>query len=158
MMKDENWYELVAGDRSRSGGQWDIWEATYSPVGADGYPQRIWDKKSGIIDRQVAEDWKEHYDLRHILESRWATLGPKLAHKINVYVGDADSYYLNMGVRMLDTFLRSATNPKWTGEIVFQPMAPHCWGPSLGELLPKMAAHIERYAPPGADVRSWRYR
>ena len=39
MMKDENWYELVVGDKSRSGGQWDIWEATYSPVGADGYPQ-----------------------------------------------------------------------------------------------------------------------
>ena len=30
MMKDENRYELVVGDKSRSGGQWDIWEATYS--------------------------------------------------------------------------------------------------------------------------------
>jgi hypothetical protein len=32
MMKDENWYELVVGDKSRSGGQWDIWEATFSPA------------------------------------------------------------------------------------------------------------------------------
>src|SRR4026208_2224672 len=40
MMKDENWYELVVGDKSRSGGQWDIWEATFSPVGADAYPPR----------------------------------------------------------------------------------------------------------------------
>ena len=39
MMKDENWSELVQGDHSRSGGQWDIWEATYGPVGADGYPE-----------------------------------------------------------------------------------------------------------------------
>ena len=31
MMKDENRYELVVGDKSRSGGQWDIWEATCSP-------------------------------------------------------------------------------------------------------------------------------
>jgi hypothetical protein len=157
MMKDENWFELVSGDRSRSGGQWDIWEATYSPVGADGYPKRIWDKETGVIDKSVAAYWKEHYDLRNILETQWPTLGPKLAHKINVYVGDADSYYLNMGVHMLDTFLRGATNPKWTGEIVFQPMAPHCWGPSLQELLPKMTRQIETYAPSGADLRSWRY-
>ena len=44
--------ELVLGTRSRSGGQWDIWEAVYSPVGADGYPQRIWDKATGVIDPQ----------------------------------------------------------------------------------------------------------
>ena len=30
MMKDENHYELTVGDKSRSGGQWDIWEATYA--------------------------------------------------------------------------------------------------------------------------------
>ena len=157
MMKDENWYELAVGDHSRSGGQWDIWEATYGPVGADGYPKRIWDKRTGAIDKSVAAYWKEHYDLRHVLETRWSTLGPKLADKINVYVGDADSYYLNMGVHLLDTFLRSATGPKWTGEIVFQPMAPHCWGPSMAERLQKMAAHIERHAPNGADLTSWRY-
>jgi hypothetical protein len=94
----------------------------------------------GKINKDVAAYWKEHYDLRHILESRWATLGPKLAHKINVYVGDADSYFLNMGVHLLDEFLRKADNPKWTGEIVFQPMAPHCWGPPRNELAAKMAA------------------
>ena len=32
------------GQQSRSGQQWDIWEAVYSPVGADGYPMRLWDK------------------------------------------------------------------------------------------------------------------
>ena len=78
MMKDENHYELVVGDNSRSGGQWDIWEATYSPVGADGYPRRIWNKKTGDIDKAVAEEWKK-YDLRYILETNWATLGPKVA-------------------------------------------------------------------------------
>ena len=157
MMKDENWYELTVGDRSRSGGQWDIWEATYGPVGGDGYPMRIWDKTTGVIDKKVAEYWKQHYDLRNILERDWATLGPKLAGKINVYVGDADSYFLNMGVHMLDDFLKSASNPKWTGEIVFQPMAPHCWGPALAELIQKMVTQMERSAPAGADVTSWRY-
>ncbi|HEV8448224.1 MAG TPA: alpha/beta hydrolase-fold protein [Gemmatimonadaceae bacterium] len=157
MMKDENWSELAQGDHSRSGGQWDIWEATYGPAGADGYPQRIWDKTSGVIDHKIAAYWKERYDLRNILETNWATLGPKVANKINVYVGDADSYYLNMGVHMLDTFLRATTAPKWSGEIVFQPMAPHCWGPPLSELLPKMSAQVDKNAPAGADTKSWKY-
>jgi hypothetical protein len=157
MMKDENWFELVSGDHSRSGGQWDIWEATYSPVGADGYPARIWDKMTGVIDHTVAEYWKQHYDLRNILETNWATLGPKLANKINVYVGDADSYYLNMGVHLLDNFLKKTTSPKWTGETIFQPMAPHCWGPPMQELLGKMVAQMEHNAPTGADVKGWRY-
>jgi len=157
MMKDENHYELTVGDKSRSGGQWDIWEATYSPVGADGYPTRVWDKQTGAIDHAVADTWKK-YDLLDVLRTNWATLGPKVAHKINVYVGDQDSYYLNDAVENLNAFLTSAANPKWTGEIVFQRKAPHCWGPSAPELLQKMTAQIEKYAPAGADKTSWRYR
>jgi hypothetical protein len=152
MMKDENWYELVVGDRSRSGGQWDIWEATYSPVGSDGYPRPIWNKQTGEIDKEVAEYWREHYDLRHILETQWTTLGPKLAHKLHIYIGDMDSYYLNMGVRMLDEFLRErAVDPPFTGEIVFEPMAPHCWGPRGAELIEAIADHLEEFGPAGID-------
>ncbi len=72
MMKDENWYELVVGDRSRSGGQWDAWEATYSPVGADGYPKRLWDKTTGQIDRQVAAAWRK-YDFG----TSWSRIGAR---------------------------------------------------------------------------------
>ncbi len=157
MMKDENWFELVQGDKSRSGGQWDIWEATYGPVGADGYPQRIWDKTTGAINKDVAAYWKAHYDLRYILERDWKTLGPKLANKLNIYVGDADSYFLNMGVHMLDQFLKKADSPKWTGETMFQPMAPHCWGPPRDEMMTKMVGQITKYASGGADLSSWRY-
>ena len=66
--------ELVLGTKSRSGGQWDIWEAVFSPVGSDGYPKRIWDKRTGEIDRTVAEYWRDHYDLVHIMRRDWATL------------------------------------------------------------------------------------
>lgn len=157
MMKDENWYELAVGDHLRSGGQWDIWEAAYGPVGADGYPERIWDKQTGVIDHQVADYWKQHFDLRYRLATHWATLGPELYDKINVYVGDADTYYLNDATHLLYDFLRTTTSPRWTGEIVFQPGAPHCWGPPLPALLQKMAAHMERSAPAGTDTKSWRY-
>jgi len=115
------------------------------------------DSRTGALDKSVAQYWKEHYDLRSILETNWPTLGPKVANKINVYVGDADTYFLNMGVHMLENFLKSAKNPAWTGEVVFQPMAPHCWGPSLRELIPKMAAQVDKSAPAGTDMRSWKY-
>ena len=157
MMKDENWYELVVGDKSRSGGQWDIWEATYSPVGPDGYPKRLWNKTTGEIDKSVAEHWMK-YDLAHILRSNWATLGPKVAHKLNVYVGDMDSYYLNNAVEQLSAFLAKADNPKFTGEVRFERRAPHCWGPDAADLLQKMTAQIERVAPAGADLKGWKYR
>ena len=77
----ENHWELVLGDKTRSGAQWDIWEAVYSPMGEDGYPKRIWDKKTGVIDKEVAAYWRENYDLRHIMERDWQTLGPKLQGK-----------------------------------------------------------------------------
>jgi enterochelin esterase-like enzyme len=157
MMKDENWFELVVGDHSRSGGQWDIWEATYSPVGADGYPKRLWNKTTGEIDHTVAEQWKK-YDLANILRTNWATLGPKVANKLHVYVGDMDSYYLNDAVEKLNEFLSKADNPKFGGEVVFQRRAPHCWGPRGSELIQKMTAQIEKVAPAGADLSSWKYR
>ncbi|HTM25263.1 MAG TPA: alpha/beta hydrolase-fold protein [Vicinamibacterales bacterium] len=156
MMKDENHYELTLGDKSRSGGQWDIWEATYSPVGANGYPQRIWNKETGAIDHAVAERWKK-FDLLDVLKTTWTTIGPRVAGKINVYVGDMDSYYLNDAVENLNAFLSKADNPKWTGEIVFQRRAPHCWGPRASELLEKMTRQIDKSAPAGADKTSWRY-
>jgi hypothetical protein len=157
MMKDENHYELTVGDKSRSGGQWDIWEATYSPVGADGNPVRLWDKQTGAIDHAVAEKWKK-FDLLAVMQANWATLGPKIANKLNVYVGDMDSYYLNDAVENLNAFLSKTDNPKWTGEIVFQRRAPHCWQPRAAEMLEKMTKQIDKYAPAGADTKSWRYR
>jgi hypothetical protein len=157
MMKDENHYELVVGDKSRSGGQWDIWEAAFSPVGKDGYPMRIWDKETGAIDKAVAEKWKK-YDLLEIVKTNWPTLGPKIGHKLNMYVGDMDSYYLNDAVENFNAFWQKAGNPGEMGEIVFQRKAPHCWGPRAPELLEKMTKQIEKYAPAGADKVSWRYR
>src|SRR5262249_22591208 len=52
-----NQYELALGSHARSGEQYDIWQAVYSPLGADGYPQPIFDKETGEIDRKVADYW-----------------------------------------------------------------------------------------------------
>ncbi|TNY26985.1 hypothetical protein BV497_05875 [Fulvimonas soli] len=156
MMKDENWYELAVGDHDRSGGQWDIWEAAFGPVGADGYPQRLWDKRTGVIDHAVAAYWKQHFDLRHLLETHWSTLGPQVADKLHIYVGDMDTYNLNMGVRAMDAFLKSARDPAFAGTVTYQPMAPHCWGPRGDVLYGTMTGFIEEHAPKDAPT-NWIY-
>ena len=93
----------------------------YSPAGADGYPKPIWDKLTGQIDEEVAAYWREHYDLSHILQRDWKTLGPKLRGKLRIYVGDMDNYYLNNAVYLVEDFLKTAHDrrrtPKWTTAI-----------------------------------------
>ena len=68
VMEDAVRFELVLGTKGRSGEQFDIWQAVYSPAGEDGYPKLILDPHTGVIDHQVAEYWKEHYDLNHIMQ------------------------------------------------------------------------------------------
>ncbi len=76
--RDYNHLELVLGTKGRSGDQYDIWQAVYSPMGDDGYPKPIYDKLTGEIDPDVAVYWKENYDLNYIMKRDWETLGPKL--------------------------------------------------------------------------------
>ena len=167
-LRDYNHLELVLGTRNRSGDQFDIWEAVYSPVGEDGYPKRLYDKRTGVIDPAVAAHWREHYDLRHILERDWAKLGPKLAGKIHLYVGDMDNYYLNNAVYLAEAFLERA-DPPYGGEVAYGDRAEHCWNGDPAQpnavsrlryntmYLPKILRRIEATAPPGADLTSWRH-
>ena len=168
-IQEINSLELVLGTKSRSGQQWDIWEAVYSPVGPDGYPKRIWDKSTGVIDKKVATYWKEHYDLSHILRRDWKTLGPKLEGKIHLYCGDMDNYYLNNAVYLVEEFLKGTTNPFYGGEVDYGDRAEHCWNgdhtlPNAMSRLrynqmyvPKIVDRLLKTAPPGADTTSWRY-
>jgi hypothetical protein len=55
----------------------------------------ICDKVTGAIDPAVAKYWRDHYDLRYIMERDWATLGPKLRGKIHLTSGTMDNGYLN---------------------------------------------------------------
>jgi hypothetical protein len=168
-LEEMNRFELVLGDRSRSGQQWDIWEAVYSPVGKDGYPQPIWDKRTGNIDKKVAEYWRQNYDLSFIIKRDWATLGPKLRGKIHLYVGEMDNYYLNNAVRLAEAVLRELKDPPADAEVDYECLAEHCWNGDhsnpiwISRLMyvqlhaPKMMERIRTTAPAGADTTSWKY-
>ena len=168
-VRDMNYVELAIGTNSRSGDQWDIWQAVYSPMASDGYPKPIWDKKSGKIDKEVANYWKENYDLRYVLERDWAKIGPKLEGKIHVYCGDMDNYYLNNAVYLMEEFLEGTTDPYYNGEVDYGDRAEHCWNGdqtrpnALSRLrynqmfIPKAVERMEKTAPSGADLKSWRY-
>ena len=115
--KENNQYELALGDHGRSGEQWDIWQAVYSPEGKDGYPQPIFDKATGTIDHQTASYWHDHYDLDAILARDWKTLGPELRGKLHIYVGSDDTYMLNDAVYRSEDFLKSTADPPYEGEV-----------------------------------------
>lgn len=141
MVKDMNLKELaIGGPETRSGEQFDIWQAVYSPVGENGYPQPIWDKKTGEIDPLVADYWRENYDLRFIMERDWEELGPKLEGKVHIYCGDMDNYYLNNAVYLTEAFLEQTKTPYYNGEVAYGDRAEHCWNgdPDLPNYLSRL--------------------
>jgi hypothetical protein len=127
-----NQYELALGDHARSGEQFDIWQAVYGPVGADGYPAQI-------------------------------------RGKLRIYVGSADNYMLNNAVYLTEDFLKTTTNPPYEGEVKYGDRAEHCWNgdPTQPNYLsrlhyntmyvPMILERIQKTAPAGADLTSWRY-
>ncbi|UAK23618.1 hypothetical protein [Sphingomonas nostoxanthinifaciens] len=166
--RDENIMELVMGDKTRSGGQYDIWQAVFGPMGADGYPQPIFDKATGVIDPATAAYWREHFDLTHIVERDWKTLAPKLQGKLHIYVGSADTYFLTNAVYFAQDTLEKL-QPAYGGSVDYGDRAEHCWNGdhqasnAYSRLhynwmyLPIIMKRIQETAPKGADLTSWRY-
>jgi hypothetical protein len=168
-VKEMNQRELAIGSRSRSGDQFDIWEAVYSPMDADGYPKRIFDKHTGAIDTAVAAYWRENYDLTHIIQRDWSRIGNSLKGKIHIYVGDMDTYYLNNAVYTAEDVLKKLQNPSCNCEVDYGDRAEHCWNGDHTQpnyisrlryhrmFIPKWAEEMKTRAPKGADIKSWRY-
>jgi len=163
--KDASHLEAVLGTRGRSGDQMDIFMSVFGPVGDDGYPRLLYDKWTGEIDHEVAEYWRDNYDLRSVLETNWPEIGPELVGKIHMYMGDKDTYFLDGATELMETFLESTEDPYYDGSFTWGPGQPHCFSgfaefpgqTSYERVLPLMLDRILSTAPPGADVTSWRY-
>ena len=159
--------ESVLGSKGRSGDQWDIWQAVYSPSGEDGYPKPIWDRETGKIDKDVANYWKENYDLSYIMKRDWDKIGKDLEGKIHIYCGDMDNYYLNNAVVLTEEFLESTTDPYYNGEVDYGDMAEHCWNGDhenpnhISRLryntmyIPKIKERLRKTAPKNHNLQNW---
>jgi hypothetical protein len=168
-IKETNQRELALGTNARSGDQYDVWEAVFSPMGEDGYPKRIFDKHTGAIDKSVAAYWKENYDLTHIIKRDWPKIGDQLKGKIHLYVGDMDNFYLNNAVYTAEDMLKQLQNPSCNCEVDYGDRAEHCWNGDHSQpnyisrlryhqmFIHKWAKEVKTRAPKGVDLKSWLY-
>ena len=96
--------ERVLGDY---GGQMASFDWVFSPRGADGRPQPMFNRDTGDIDPAVVAYWRGHYDLAHLVASTWGKRGPLLRGKIHVFVGTADTFYLDGSAHKFEAVLRN---------------------------------------------------
>jgi hypothetical protein len=167
--EDRNLVELAIATHGRSGGQHDAWASVFGPLGSDGYYKPLYDKLTGQIDPDVAKYWKDHYDLRYIMERDWTVLGPKLRGKIHITSGTMDNGYLNNAVYQVEDFFKQTQDPPAEAEIIYGERREHCFtgdteNPNnVGSrtmhqrYMPAMAKWMIRTAPRGADTKSWVY-
>ena len=150
--------EEVLGSHGRSGQQLEAWEAVYGPVGADGYPEPLWDKRTGVIDQKVADYMRDHgYDLREYAKKNWSKIGPMLTDNIFIWVGDMDNFYLNLAVYDMQDFFNQHPEAKAHFEYG-RPEKGHGWFPwTIAEFVKMMSDHIANHAPAGTDLKPWHY-
>jgi hypothetical protein len=154
-VRQESRLEAVLGSKGRSGGQLAIWNATFGPMGEDGYPKPLWDESTGRIDHSVAAYMRDHgFDLRYYAESHWPRIGPQTTGKLHLYCGDMDNFYLNLGVYLFGQFLEKVDNRDFAGSLEYgRPMKGHGWQPMTNaELVRSMVSQIAGNAPEGANL------
>lgn len=159
-LRDIARFEALLGSKGRSGYQLDIWQATHGPVGPDGYPVPLFDKRTGAIDRKVVEYMRANgYDLSEYTRRNWATLGPKLRGKLNFFAGEMDDFYLNLAVYNYQTMLSEVAGAGYPARFEFgRPKKGHNWHhANWAGVVREMAEHIKRNAPSGGDTALWSY-
>jgi len=166
-LREEIRLEQVLGS-PKSGQQWDIWQAVYSPVNeSSGYPAELFDKNTGKINRTVAQYWIETWDLSRRIVSQWDFIGSKLVGKLYFNVGTMDNFYLNVAVKALEKALNSTINPESEAYFNYGVGYDHCYsgGPDVPtaisrltinqRFIPEMAVRIIESAPDTGASLDW---
>jgi hypothetical protein len=66
----------------------------------------MFDRSTGDVDPNVLAYWREHWDLAHIVQTHWAERKADLKGRIHLYVGTADTFYLDGAAHKLEAVLR----------------------------------------------------
>lgn len=106
----------------RQGRQFGSFDAVFSPRGADGRPEQLFDHQTGAIDSSVERYWDEHYDIAHLVAERWPLLKSDLRGKLHLIVGTEDTYHLEGSVHLFADELKRLGSD---ADIVFAPGYNH---------------------------------
>ena len=118
----ENHWELSFGTSTRSFLQWDVWNAVFGVQGYNNYPLEPWDKVTGQIYPRAVKYWR-HMDLSHYITDNWdngMNLGEVLKHRIFIYVGTADNYFLNLGVQKFEANVNGKGGAGWANVTILE--------------------------------------
>ncbi len=97
------------------GGQIRSFDWVFSPKAAGGAPEPMFDHVTGEVHPAVVAYWRDHYDLAHIAETHWAERGRLLKGRIHLFVGTADTFYLDGSARLFEQVLnRLGGDPHFT--------------------------------------------
>lgn len=93
--------EYVTGQlkSAPANGQWASFNGVYSAKGTDGKPENMHDWKTGIVNKDVVEHWKQ-YDISLKVRQEWNSNADLLRGKIHVYVGELDTIRLEGAVKL----------------------------------------------------------
>ncbi len=89
------------GEKPWAQRQMDTYDDVFSPAQPDGKPAPLLDRATGAIHPAVAAYWEQHYDMTHLLQTRWSELGPLLQGRLHVFVGSGDTFHLEGSVMLM---------------------------------------------------------
>ena len=87
------------------GGQMTSFDWVFSPRSPSGAPMPMFDRVTGDVNPAVVAYWHDHYDLAHRVETEWPQTGPLLQGRIHLFVGTADTFYLDGSARLFEARL-----------------------------------------------------
>ena len=134
------------------GGQLSSFDWVFSPKGKSGAPLLMFDRDTGSVNPGVVAYWHDHYDLAHIVESTWADRGADLKGRIHVFVGTADTFYLDGPAHKFEAVLtKLGADPHFT----YLPDRTHfdlyAVGKDNGALFDQIGTEMYAVARPGVE-------
>jgi S-formylglutathione hydrolase FrmB len=134
------------------GGQVSSFDWVFSPRSTGGSPIPMFDRETGVINPTVVQYWHDHFDLANIVETTWAQRGPMLKGRIHLFVGTADTFYLDGAAHLFEARLaKLGAEPHFT----YIPNKTHFdlynVGEERGALFDRIGAEMYAVARPQND-------
>jgi S-formylglutathione hydrolase FrmB len=99
-------FTKIEGVLGPYGGQITSFDWVFSPRSKSGAPMPMFDHVTGEVNPYVVAYWHDHYDLAHLVEKEWPQNASLLKGRIHLFVGTADTFYLDGSAHLFDARLQ----------------------------------------------------